>query len=48
MKASKIIEKLKEIIKEHGDLDCGYSDDCRDVTVSKIYYDVTWEDIKIS
>lgn len=48
MKASKIIEKLKEIIEKHGDLDCGYEDDCRGVTISNVKYNATWEDIKIS
>lgn len=47
MKVSKLIEKLKELLEKHGDVDCGYSDDCRDVTVADAVYNEKWGDITL-
>lgn len=47
MKISKLIKKLEKILKEYGDLDCGYEDNCQlhsaiinTVNYNKIYGEV--------
>jgi hypothetical protein len=42
-----LINKLEELYAKHGNVDVGYEDDCRGVTISDVTYNETWEEIEI-
>ncbi len=48
MKASEVVEKLNELIKKHGNLNCEYEDYYEALEVEKVYYNELYKVFRIT